>query len=99
MSFDTAIAAADASMFAALGQSASIVRGTDPAQTVTVVIEHDQEATGTHGQRVGLATHIHFRKTDWAPQKGDQVTIGASSWRVQRIESDDGYVVKAVLNG
>lgn len=99
MSLDTAMPAANASMFAALGVDASVVRGVAAAVTVRVVPIDSEETIGHHHQVTGNDRHLLFIKADWDPAPGDQVTIGAKVQTVGRKLKDDGYVAEVAIRG
>lgn len=99
MGFDTDIATAMGIVSDALGSDATVSRSGAAAVSVKVRMDYNVETMGDFGQVAGTVTMATFVKADWAPAKGDQITIGGRSLIVERIASDDGVEVKAVLNG
>lgn len=95
--FDIAAAGMDDVLFEAFGEDATVVRGSDDAVPVRVVIERGVEVFGDYGQCIGRVTHTSFRNVEWTPRKGDQLTLASGTRKVEAISSDDGFVTKAVL--
>lgn len=89
----------DATLFEAFAIDASVVRGSDPAVPVRVVIDQGVERLGEYGQVVARVTLASFRNVEWKPQPGDVLTLNGVERAIDDIDSDDGYVSKAVLHG
>jgi hypothetical protein len=96
---DAAFQAMDADLFAAFGQSATVVRGTAAPVAVTVVIDRGVAKLGEFGQVIGRVTHASFRLAEWQPRVGDVLAFGSESHSIVAIDADDGFVVQAVLHG
>jgi len=101
MSFDTAIAGMHTSLFDAFGVDGGVVRGTDAAVPVRVVINRNTEKFGDYGQVTGRITTADFLSAQWIPKQGDVVTITGSGevLKVEKKHADDGFVATAVIHG
>lgn len=100
MSDATAIFAdAHADLFDALGVDAFVQRGTAAAVPVRVVVEDGVARVGEYGQVVGRNTLVNFLRAQWAPVRGDLLTIDGATRKVESIDTDDGIVVRVVLHG
>lgn len=97
--FDDAMSTADVALFGVFGVDATAQRGADAPVPVTVVIDHNVEVLGEHGQVVQRVDRISLRNSEWVAQQGDVVVIGAKSRKVDRPLDDDGLVNTAVLHG
>lgn len=86
-------------LFAALAQDEIIQRGSDTPVPVRVVIDYGVEKLGDFGQVIGRVTTAVFLASEFRPRLGDVLTVGTGSKKVDAIDSDDGFVVKAVLHG
>lgn len=80
------------------GEPAVVTRGGTPID-VRVIVEDGVEQMGEFNQVVGRRRVVTFRKAQFAPRRGDQVTVRNETGTVESIDSDDGYLVGAVLNG
>lgn len=96
---DLAFADLHADLFEVFGQDGTVQRGSDAAVPVRVVIDRGVERYGTNGEVVATVTVVSFMVAQWIPSAGDVVAVGAWSKKVDVLDSDDGYVAKAVMYG
>ncbi|HDS1834380.1 TPA: hypothetical protein QEM98_000465 [Stenotrophomonas maltophilia] len=96
---DLAFADLHADLFEVFGQDGTVQRGGDAAVPVRVVIDRGVERYGTNGEVVATVTVVSFMVAQWMPSAGDVVAVGAWSKKVDVLDSDDGYVAKAVMYG
>lgn len=104
MSFDDDVfAPMHAALFATFGVDADVVRGTDAAVPVRIIVNRGQERLGDYGQVVARVTTIEVQVSEWTPQQGDEFTwtdrLGTHTRRVDKPLDNDGFVAKAVLHG
>lgn len=99
MSLDSRFAGMDDVLFDEFGIDATVQRGADPAVPVRVIIDEGVQRVGEYGQIVGQVTVASFKVPQWRPKQGDVLTIDGVPRPVQTIDSDDGYVARAVLHG
>lgn len=97
--FDDAIAEADAALFEAFGEDATVQRGADAAVPVRVVLTRGVERFGDYGQVVGRVTVADLRNNEWVAKPGDVLHLASGDRDVASIESDDGSVNRVVLHG
>lgn len=88
-----------ARILAALGVSITMQRGTAAAVTVTAIVEDGVAQIGHQGQVIGRMTKVQFLRSQWAPARGDLVTIDGLTRKIEAIDTDDGMVVEVVLHG
>ncbi len=79
-----------------LGEAATYTPVSGATSSMTVIIDRNVFAIGDMGQVVERRTMIRFRRSEKSAVKvGDRITVGAESWTLQGVESDDGYVIHA----
>lgn len=88
-----------AELFEVFGQDGFVTRGVDPAVPVRVVIDRGVEQFDDLGRVVRRVDVASFNVAEWSPQQNDVLAIGAWSKQVDAIDSDDGFVAKAVMYG
>lgn len=86
-------------LFDQFGQDGTIQRGAAAPVPVRVVIDQGVKRYGTNGEVVATVTVVSFMVAQWIPSAGDVVSVGAWSKKVDVLDSDDGYVAKAVMHG
>lgn len=96
---DLAFAALHTDLFDVFGQDGTVTREDVIDFPVRVVIDRGVERYGTNGEVVASLTVVSFMTAQWIPSAGDVVTVGAWSKKVDVLDSDDGYVAKAVMYG
>jgi hypothetical protein len=96
---DLAFADLHTDLFDVFGRDGTVQRGAAAAVPVRVVIDRGIERYGTNGEVVAIVTVVSFKAAQWIPSAGDIVTVGAWSKKVDVLDSDDGYVTKAVMYG
>lgn len=74
-------------LLAHLGVEA-VLRGDTPCR---VNVERDVEVLGEYGQVAARRTMLHV-PSDLTPKSGDAVVVGAKSYTLDGLESDDGYL-------
>lgn len=90
-------------VFDTFGCDATVVRGTNAPVSVRIVVNYGSPRYGEFGQIVGSSTTVDFLRSQWRPEQGDVLTwtdhLGAQTRPVSALDTDDGYIVKAVLRG
>lgn len=72
---------------------------------VRVVVDEGVERLGEYGQVIGVVTVVSFLSREFRPRQNDMLTVfdeaGAEQWskRVQSVDADDRFIVKAVIRG
>lgn len=103
--FDAMLADLHPELLDVFGSDGLIVRGSDPAVPVRIVIDQGVERIGEYGQSIGRMQTASFLAVQYRPKQGDVLTLlddlGDAQWSkpVASIDADDGYVVRAVLHG
>ncbi len=91
-------------LFDAFGHAGIVARG-GPVTPVIVIVDEGVEQVGEYGRTIGRVTVVSFQTAQWRPLRGDMLTVsddlGVVMWtkQVESIDADDGFVVKAVMNG
>lgn len=85
-------------LFNVFGVDGSVVRGTDAAVPVRVVVNRSVETLGDYGKVTGRITTVDFQSAQWLPKQGDVLTIGSDVRKVDKLHGDDGYVATAVMH-
>lgn len=90
-----------AALFDRLAVPVTVQRGTAALPVAARCIRDDVVASvGEYGQVIGRVTKVSFIKAEWDPKRGDVVTFADNTAQtVEAIDSDDGFVVEAVLHG
>ncbi len=96
---DLAFADLHTDLFDVFGRDGTVQRGAAAAVPVRVVIDRGVERYGTNGEVVATVTVVSFMVAQWVPTQGDLVVVDAWSKKVDVLDSDDGYVAKAVMYG
>ena len=96
---DMAFADLHLDLFEVFGRDGTVQRGSAAAVPVRVVIEQGVERYGTSGEVVATVTVLSFMSSQWVPSAGDVVTVGTWIKKVDVLDSDDGFVAKAVMYG
>lgn len=96
---DTDFADMHADVMAEFGQAGFVARGVDEPVPVTVVIDRGVALTDGYGNVVRRVDIASFLVSEWQPQAGDRLTVGAWTRAVQTLGDDDGFVAKAVMHG
>lgn len=97
--FDTAVAGMDTTLFDVFGEDATVQRGVAAAVPVRVVVERGVQKLGDYGQVIARVNTVTFNNAQWQPQQGDVLVYSSGTRKVESIDSDDGFVTVAVLNG
>lgn len=88
-----------ADLMAEYGQPGFVARGVAPLIPVTVIIDRGVAIMDDTGRVVRRVDIVSCLNTEWQPLQGDILTVGAWSKGVDGIDSDDGFVTKAVMYG
>jgi hypothetical protein len=80
-------------------RDATIQRGTDQPVALRVVVDDGVAKVGQYGQVIGRVSKVSFLRAEWPPARGDILTIDGQARKIEAIDSDDGYIVEAVLHG
>lgn len=89
-----------AALFDRFAVSVTVQRGVAALPVVARCIVDDGTAqVGEYGQVIGRVTRASFIKSEWSPQRGDVITLDSIGRKIESIDEDDGFVVKAVLHG
>lgn len=100
---DDAFASMHDNLFEAFGQDAIVERAPDDPVPVRVIVDRGVKRLGEYGQAIASVDMVSFRQSVWDPKSGDLVTLetaaGSRTRKVDRIEAEDGFVVKVSLHG
>lgn len=96
---NAAFANAGARILADIGEDVIVQHGTDPALTVRALVEDGVARIGQYGNVIGRQTKLTFLRSDFIPQRGDTVTLNGIDRKIEAIDTDDGFIVEAVLHG
>lgn len=99
MSLDPRFAAMDDVLFDEFGVDGTVQRGAAAPVAVRLIIDEGVVRLGEYGQVIGQVTVASFKVPQWRPLPGDVVTVDGLARKVDDLDSDDGYVAKAVLHG
>lgn len=94
-----AFACMHAALFDRLAEPCNVQRGTDAPVTVRAIIDDGVARVGQYGNVIGRQTKVTFLRDEWQPQRGDFVIIDDTARKVETIDTDDGFIVEAVLHG
>ena len=85
-----------ASIPAMHGDAATYGYGSGGSTAVTVVISEGVEVIDESGQIIDRVKAARLQKSllSYTPRQGDYITVGSTRYDVQRILSDDGFVVQ-----
>lgn len=86
-------------LFAQFGQDGTVSRGAAAPVAVRIVEDRGVQRYGEHGEVVGRVTMVSFLSEQWVPRSGDVVSVNAWTKKVDVLDSDDGFVAKAVMLG
>jgi hypothetical protein len=86
-------------LFDVFGRDGTIQRGNSAAVAVRVVVDVGVEQLGEYGQVVARVTTVSFLSAQFRPRQGDVLTLPEWTKPVSSVETDDGFVVKAVMHG
>lgn len=95
----TELAAMHYELFGEFAEAATYVRGTAAAVTTRVIVDDGSQTVGNRGEIQSNKRVITSIKSEYAPQRGDEITVRGVLRKVDAILVDDGYVVQAVLHG
>lgn len=90
MSFESSLAAAEASAFARLGRTV-----THDGAPVVAIVDRNVAIVDQSGQVMERRTEITVRKSQVELDEGDTIIDGEVTYTVTAILSDDGYVQTA----
>lgn len=97
--FNAAVADMDSTLLDAFGEDATVQRGAGTPVPVRAFIERNVEKLGDYGQVVARVNRATFQNSQWIPQQGDVLVYSTGTRKVESIDSDDGFMTVAVLNG
>lgn len=99
MSVNAQFASMHTALFNRLADPCTVKRGAAAPVDSRCIVAEGVQRIGQHGQVIGLVTKVSFLKAEWSPQRADVVTLDGVGRKVEAIDTDDGIVVEAVLNG
>ncbi len=82
-----------------LGEQGTVVRGVGDPVSLTLYVDDGVQDVGQYGRVVGNKRVIAMMKADWAPARGDLITVRGRTSKVEEILTDDGIVVTVVMHG
>lgn len=86
-------------LFSQFAESCNVQRGTDTPVTTRCIVDDGVARIGQYGNVIGRVSKVSFLRSEWQPQRGDVVIIDTLARKVESIDTDDGFVVEAVLHG
>jgi hypothetical protein len=86
------------SLFDQFADACTVTRGAADPVTTRCIVDDGVAVLGEYNQVIGRARRVSFIKTEWAPARGDVITLGDGIVKVERIESDDGQVVECTTS-
>lgn len=93
-------AALNASCFTAFGEAATYTPSGGSPVAITVIVDRNVDLApgGFDSTVIERRTVLNILKTEVAaPERGDVCVVGATSYTVDSVFDDDGYVVKVAV--
>jgi hypothetical protein len=92
-------AASSRDLIATLGEQGTVVRGVASPVVLMLYVDDAVQDLGQHGRVVSNKRVVMMMKEDWAPARGDVITVRGRTSKVEEILTDDGLVVTVVVHG
>lgn len=97
--FDDFLASADPSFFEILGDACTYTDSTPTDYETRVIIEKNVEQFTAYDTQVPVRRHVaNFLKSEVPePKRGHTIVVGANTYTVDQLDSDDGHVLRVLL--
>ena len=92
-------AAMDVALVDEFAEPATYVRGSAGALDIRLIVDDGAQTVGSRGEVLSNKRMVSAIKAEYAPERGDEITVRGQTRKVGAILVDDGYVVQAVLHG